>query len=287
MPEIPDLEAVAGFLRPRLRAQPLTAVEARLPWLVRTGADALQDLVGHRFVDVSRRGKFLHFVVDDGRVLVMNAMLTGRFQWAEAGERLRPLTALVFSFAGGQQLRYSDQRRMGRWYLVAGDALDGVPGLGELGPDALEVDEETFLERLRRHRGQIKHTLTNQAFLAGIGNAYSDEILWEAQIHPHRTGSSLSDEERHRLFAAMRTVYDWALPLLAAEVAERLYQRNEEWRAHLRAHRRGGEPCPRCGEALHSQVRSGRETNYCLRCQPLAMGAGEGGIPRRTPRQRG
>lgn len=272
MPEIPDLEAIRHFLEPRLRQNPVATAEARLPWLVRTGADGLATLVGREFVALRRHGKFLLFATDDDRLLVVNPMLTGRFHWAEPSERKRPMTALVLGFADGHELRYSDQRRMGRWYLVPTAELETVPQMAELGPDALAVDEETFLARIRRHPGQIKSVLTNQKFLAGIGNAYSDEILWEAGLHPHRRRATMDEDDLRRLYRAMRGTIEWAIPILEAEVADRLYQRNEEWRDHLRVHRKAEQPCPRCGAPILSQVRSGSETNYCLHCQPLVLG---------------
>ncbi|MFA7295930.1 MAG: DNA-formamidopyrimidine glycosylase family protein [Dehalococcoidia bacterium] len=272
MPEIPDLEAIRHFLEPRLRQNPVATAEARLPWLVRTGADALPTLVGHEFASLRRHGKFLLFATDDDRLLVVNPMLTGRFHWAEPSERKRPMTALVLGFSDGHELRYSDQRRMGRWYLVPTAELATVPQMAELGPDALAVDEETFLARIKKHPGQIKSVLTNQKFLAGIGNAYSDEILWEAGLHPHRRRATMSEDDLRRLYRAMRSTIEWAIPILEAEVADRLYQRNEEWRDHLRVHRKAEQPCPRCGEPIHAQVRGGSETNYCLHCQPLVLG---------------
>jgi formamidopyrimidine-DNA glycosylase len=271
VPEIPDLEAIRHFLEPRLRGNPLQSVDSRFPWLVRTGSAGLETLIGHEFATVRRHGKFLLFATDDDRLLVVNPMLTGRFQWAGPKERKRPMTALVFTFADGNELRYSDQRRMGRWYLVATDELATVPQMSELGPDALEVDEDTFVRRLARHAGQIKSTLTNQKFIAGIGNAYSDEILWEAQLHPHRRRTTMSEDDLRRLYRAMRSTIAWAIPILEQEVAERLYQTNEEWRDHLRVHRKPDQPCPRCGAPIHGQTRGGSETNYCLQCQPLAL----------------
>jgi formamidopyrimidine-DNA glycosylase len=271
VPEIPDLEAIRHFLEPRLQGNPLTSIESRLPWLVRTGAAGLETLIGHEFPAVRRHGKFLLFVTDDDRLLVVNPMLTGRFHWATTKERKRPMTALVFTFSDGNELRYSDQRRMGRWYLVATGDLATVPQFAELGPDAMEVDEDTFVKRLARHSGQIKSTLTNQKFIAGIGNAYSDEILWEARLHPHRRRSTMTEEDQRRLYQSMRATIDWAIPILEAEVAERLYQTNEEWRDHLRVHRKPDQPCPRCGSPIRGQTRSGSETNYCLQCQPLAL----------------
>lgn len=272
MPEIPDLEAIRGFLEPRLKGNPLTSGELAVPWLLRTGAEGLQDLIGHEFVGIRRYGKFLLFTSDDERLLVVNPMLTGRFQWADPSDKKRANTALTLGFEDGHQLRYADARRMGRWYLVPIEELQTVPQFGELGPDALEIDEDTFVQRIRRHSGQIKSTLTNQKFIAGIGNAYSDEILWEAQLHPHRRRSTMEEADVRRLYQAMRATLDWARPILEAEVGERLYQANEEWRAHLRVHRKGGQPCPRCGSEIKSQVRGGSETNYCLTCQPLVLG---------------
>lgn len=272
MPEIPDLEAIRGFLEPRLRGNPVSSADLAVPWLVRTGAEGLQSLAGHEFAAVRRYGKFLLFATDDERLLVVNPMLTGRFQWADATTRKRAGTCLTLVFEDGHHLRYADARRMGRWYLVPVDDLMTVPQFDELGPDALEVDEETFVQRIRRHAGQIKSTMTNQKFIAGIGNAYSDEILWEAGLHPHRRRSTMDEADVRRLYHAMRSTLEWARPILEAEVAEGLYQSNEEWRAHLRVHRKGGEPCPRCGNEVKSQVRGGSETNYCLHCQPLVFG---------------
>ena len=110
--------------------------------------------------------------------------------WIEADAKKPGRLGTVIGFDDGHELHYSDMRRMGRWYLVPGDAIDRVPQISKLDPDALAIEQADFVERLRKRRGQIKNTLTNQEFLAGIGNAYSDEILWEAQLHPHRKGST-------------------------------------------------------------------------------------------------
>ena len=270
MPEIPDLEAIRGFLTPRLANNPVTAVEARQPWLVRTGAAHLNTLAGHAFVDVRRLGKFLLLTTDDGRVLVVNPMLTGRFHWALSEDRRTSAPAIVLAFADGHELRYADERRMGRFYLVPIDDLDTVPQIAELGPDALAIDEDAFAQRLGRRRGQLKNTLTNQQFIAGIGNAYSDEILWEAGFHPHRRGATLDDDGRRELYRAMRRVLDWAADL-EAHVQHGLKQRTEEWRDHLRVHRKAGQPCPRCGKEIRGRSSGGRETNFCIGCQPLDL----------------
>lgn len=270
MPEIPDLEAIRHFLAPRLEQNPVESVAVPIPWLVRTGARELESLVAHEFTAIERVGKFLTFQVDDGRALVVNPMLTGMFHWVEPAVKKPGMLALVLGLQDGHELRYSDQRRMGRWYLVADRAaLDEVPQLERLGPDALAVTEDEFVAIMRKRRGQVKSALTNQEVIAGIGNAYSDEILWEAGLHPHRKGSSFDDNDRRRMHRAIRTVLDESIRVVDETIQAEGLGRKEEWRQHLKVHRRGGDPCPRCGGQIRGQTRGGSETNYCVTCQPL------------------
>ena len=269
MPEIPDLEAVRHYLMPRLAGLKVTHTDAPIPWLVRTGADALASLEGRAFGEIHRLGKFLIFFVDDTRLLVINPMLTGRFHWIEATAKKPGRLGVVVGFDNGMEMRFSDMRRMGRWYLVPQDGLAEIPQWATLGPDAMAITEEEFLGRLKARRGQIKATLTNQEFMAGIGNAYSDEILWEAGLHPHRRRATMSEDDLRGLYAAMRKVLEESIQIVDATVQEEGLGKKEEWRQHLKVHRRLGEPCPRCGSEIKGQVRSGSETNYCVVCQPL------------------
>lgn len=270
MPEIPDLEAIRHYLMPRVEGRRITSTNAPIPWLVRTGAADLGSLQGQEFGEIHRLGKFLLFFLDDGRILVVNPMLTGRFHWVEAGARKPPMLGVVIGFDDGHELRYSDQRRMGRWYLVAGEGdITSVPQMEKLGPDVMTLDEDQFVAIMKKRRGQVKSAITNQEVFAGIGNAYSDEILWEAGIHPHRRGATLDEEDWRRLFRAVRSVLEESIEVVHATVQEEGLGRKEEWRQHLKVHRRGGEPCPRCGSEIKGQTRSGSETNYCVICQPL------------------
>jgi formamidopyrimidine-DNA glycosylase len=247
----------------------VASTEAPIPWLVRTGAAGLETLHGHAFGEIDRQGKFLLFHVDDGRILVINPMLTGRFHWVEPGAKKAPRTGVVITLDDGHELRYSDQRRMGRWYLVPGDGLEQVPQWPKLGPDALALTEDEFTARVMKRRGQIKNVITNQEVFAGVGNAYSDEILWEAQLHPHRARQSMSEDDVRRLYRAMRDTIEWATGVVEGIVAEEGLGKKEEWRQHLRVHRKAGSPCPRCGSEIRGQTRGDSETNYCLTCQPL------------------
>lgn len=273
MPEIPDLEAIRSFLNARIIGAEVTAAEVRIPYIVRTGAtDFVAGVTGRRFGEVHRRGKFLLFTLDDGYVIVINPMLTGRFQYVEAPEKKRPKVAMVLTLDGGTELRYADQRVMGKIYLVHADDVPSVPMFAEMGPDALGVSEEEFRQRIRKYSGAIKGILTNQNFIAGIGNAYSDEILFAARIDPFRKRTTLSDDEIGALYQGMRDVYAWAIPILKQHFSDALDY--EEWREHLKVHRKGVEGrdsdegrCPRCGTHISQISPNDRVTSWCRNCQ--------------------
>jgi formamidopyrimidine-DNA glycosylase len=195
-------------------------------------------------------------------------MLTGRFALVEPKRKRAGRTALVLALSDGQEFRYADQRVMGRIYLTTPDLVSSLPQFGDAGPDVLSPDltEEEFRQRLKKHSGQIKAILVNHKFISGIGNAYSDEILWEAKIHPYRKRPSLSDEELSNLYKAIHTVIDWAIGVVAKLMEEELEYK--EWRDHLKVHRRGGTPCPRCGTNISEVTAGQRVTSFCRTCQP-------------------
>jgi len=269
VPEAPDLEAIRAFLAPRICGAPIASAEVRVPIVARFSKEALAaELRGACVQAIERRGKFLLFGLSTGRMLVINPMLTGRFQYVSPAERPQAKTCAVVTFAHGCQLRYVDANLMGKLYLVDEAGLGAVPQFAEMGPDVLDpaLTEAVFCARLRRHPGMLKNVLTNQAFVAGIGNAYADEILFVAGLHPHRRRSQLSAAEQQGLFRAVGAVMSWALPIVAAQMQAGLSY--DEWRAHLRVHGKGGQPCPACGGPISEITAGKRTTNYCRRCQP-------------------
>ena len=165
----------------------------RRPIIVRNllGDDFAGHVTGRAFADVRRRGKFLLLGLDDGTALVINPMLAGRLRYGEPLKKDRVRDALVLRLADGRELRYHDAEDMGKIYLTLD--LGQVPTFLDLGPEANDPDLtlDIFLQRLRRHPGEIKGILTNQEFVAGIGNAYADEICWRAGIYPFRRRASL------------------------------------------------------------------------------------------------
>ncbi|MEO8252689.1 MAG: DNA-formamidopyrimidine glycosylase family protein [Chloroflexota bacterium] len=273
MPELPDLTVVAEELQARATGRTVLEATAPTPILVRATPAELAKLVGSTLKSARRRGKFLllSFARDgaDELVLAANPMLAGRFWLLDGGaEKVRARTGLRLRFADGGELRYVDREMLGKLYLVRPDALDVIPGWTEMGPDAddptLTVD--AFRQRIRRHPGELKSLLRNSRFVAGIGNAYSDEILWEAQLAPLRRRSTLCPEEIDRLHAAMRSVLADAIVRLRLLVPPDIQTQHREF---LKVHLRGGEPCPRCGRVLR-QVGGSEATTFCRTCQPPA-----------------
>ena len=273
MPELPDLAVVAEELASRASGREVATVEAPTPILVRATPAELQALVRTRTEAASRRGKFvlLPFSADGKpfRILVANPMLAGRFWLIDDGgaARLAPRTGLRIAFTDGGELRYVDRELLGKVYLVAPDRLGDVPGWDEMGPDADDpsLTLEAFRARIRRHPGELKSLLRNPRFVAGIGNAYSDEILWEARLHPLRRRSTLSTDEIDSLFAAMRTVLAEAIEKLRQVVPPHIETQHREF---LRVHLRGGDPCPRCERPLRQIGPTDRATTFCRTCQP-------------------
>jgi len=268
MPELPDLEVIKEFLRPRLVGQTIVEAEELRPLIVRDliGEGLTTGVAGRSISGVRRRGKFL--ILDLGQrpgYLVLNPMLAGRLHYTVAGKRRPGYAAAVLRLADGQELWYTDAKQMGKLYVT--DDLNQVPGLADLGPDALdpELTLERFVERIRPYRGEIKGVLTRQAFVAGIGNAYSDEICWQARVYPFRKRTALSTTEIEQVYSAMSAVLIEAIDILRQRVGADIHV---EIRDFLAVHGKGGQPCPRCGTHISQLKGQGYYANFCRSCQP-------------------
>jgi formamidopyrimidine-DNA glycosylase len=269
MPELPDLEAYRLFFNRRLPGVAIDEVTVKIPIVIRVPKDDfIATLTGNIFGEVERRGKFLLFSLRSGDHLAIHPMLTGRFQYRRPQERRRPKTCFVLALNNGHELRYFDERRMGKVYVVKQGDFASLPLFAELGPEPLsdEFTEEAFREQLRHFRGQIKSVIRTDRLVAAIGNAYADEILFAAGIHPYRKRVELPPEAEVRLYQAIRSVLSDA----AAIVADRVEKEGlpvDEYRDHLKVHRRGGQPCPKCGSPITEIISNRRITSFCRHCQ--------------------
>lgn len=295
MPELPDLTVVSEAFHAALANRNVVRVPTPAPLAVRGTPAELAALVGQRLVSVTHRGKFVRFQFDRDAV-VINAMLTGRFELAKPSRPLPTKTAFVLRFGprGRQrvsasawtrgapwlpgedaetEVRYRDPTQMGKVYLLPAAETRPIPGyagLGEAddaqGPDGDDqaLTLEIWRDRIRRHPGELKALLRNQQFVAGIGNAYSDEILHAARLNPFRKRSSLAAEEIDELYQAMRLTL-WSA---SATLRDRVPPKFEtEIRDFLAVHRRGGQPCPRCGTRISEVASRSEATSWCRGCQ--------------------
>ena len=207
MPEIPDLEVIREFLNDRIAGREIVRAEAPKPWIVRSAAaeEFAVDVVGRRFGQITRKGKDLLMPLEPDRLLVANLMLTGRWQYTEPSRRRSKRLFFLLGTAE-MDLRYLDDKAMGRIDYIRPDRMDRIRRFGEQGPDALDarVTFEDFTERIRPYTGEIKGVVARGKLVAGIGNAYVDEVLWEAGISPFRKRRTLSDDELLRLFEAIQ-----------------------------------------------------------------------------------
>jgi formamidopyrimidine-DNA glycosylase len=290
VPELPDLAIVADALQAALAGRVLEAATTPDPLVVRGTPAELQSLVGRRLERVRRQGKFLFIELDKGRIVV-NPMLTGRFQLALPSTKAPTKTSVVLRFGGRTrsvtdaaawttgaawlpsdgdtvEVRYRDPTRMGKVYLEPAGVNRPIAGLaaGDQGPeiDSPDLTLDVWRARIRRHPGELKNLLKNQAFVAGLGNAYSDEVLHAARLLPFRARRSLAADEVDALYVAARNTVATAIETLRARVPPTF---ETQVRDFLAVHGKGGQPCPRCGTRITEISPGGFVTSYCRGCQ--------------------
>jgi formamidopyrimidine-DNA glycosylase len=290
VPESPDLTVVAEALHAAIAGRSITSLAMPGPLAVRGTPAEAAALVGQTVTAIRRRGKFLLIDLDRDAIAV-NPMLTGRLQLAAPGTALPSKTAFILGFGPRQrgpvasarwtrgatwlpadgdpaEVRYKDPTQMGKVYLRPAGVDRPVPGLGEAeqGPDADDpaLTLEIWRERIKRHPGELKNLLRNQAFVAGIGNAYSDEILHAAGLLPFRKRSSLATEEVDALYWATRETLASAVTILRERVPPTF---EKQVRDFLAVHDKGGQACPRCGTRITEVKAGGFITSFCRGCQ--------------------
>jgi formamidopyrimidine-DNA glycosylase len=267
VPELPDLEYVVPNLRSQLVGSRIDEVRTRQPVVWRVAVPGTPDdaLKGRRFSSVERRGHFVIFMLDPDRWLVTSLMLAGRFRLASVGEKDEGSLCAAFRI-GDRELRYLDDLKMGKLYVVPAGQTDRVPGLDDLGVDPISPDftRERFRAMAAKRRDQVRVFLMDKSAIASIGNAYADEILFAARIHPKTFVRSLSPELLDQLYDSTKRVLDEA----CAEVLRRGAPIDEKVRDFLKVRNRKGEACPQCGTKIRTTGVRGVDAFFCPQCQP-------------------
>jgi formamidopyrimidine-DNA glycosylase len=275
VPELPEVEALAADLRTRVVGQRADRVDVSAISALKTFDPPPTALHGREATDAGRHGKFLDLVFDDLH-LITHLARAGWLHYRDAmpATPLKPGKGPIalrvrLADGGGFDLTEQGTQKKLAVYLVRDPAT--VPGIARLGPDALSADPETFAARVRSRRGQLKGILTDQEILAGIGNAYSDEILHRARMSPFAMSDRLTDEQMATLYEAAQAELKDAVGRSVGQGAASL---KGEKRSGLEVHARTGLPCPVCGDLVREVSFADSSLQYCATCQtggkPLA-----------------
>lgn len=274
MPELPEVETTARGLRARLVGRRiLSAGGVDWPRMVPNATPRLLvEAVGGRTVEkVDRRGKYLLIGLDGNSWLVVHRKMSGNLVVRPADQPAPRHTHLTLLLDDGTCLDYVDPRKFGRVYLFLNrTALDAFLA-ARLGPEPLEIEAPELDRLLLARRGRLKSLLLDQSFLAGIGNIYADEILWEARLHPERPVTTLTPGERARLLDATRSVLAAAIERRGTSFSQYVDDAGlpGDNQHHLRVYGRAGQPCPRdgCARPIERRVLAQRGTWLCPHCQ--------------------
>jgi formamidopyrimidine-DNA glycosylase len=279
VPEWPDLHVLRSRIEKAVGGRRVSAVRVHDPLVLRATRPLDEALKGRTLAEVAHRGRFLGFTFDDGTRVVVNPMLSGLFDLLPPATKIRATTAFALTFdAAGDSgreaidLRYRDDTRMGKVYLLARGAPDtDVPGFSEQGVEAgaLAWSADEFAKRAKATRRELRNLLMDDEFIAGIGNAYADEILWAAKLHPKRRVATLDPGELDRLRGALHATLERASEIVEDQLPPEL---GKKIRGHMNVRGRVGEPCPRCGAKI-VRTRHGLDEMYvCPKCQPPPKG---------------
>ncbi|MHA1993683.1 MAG: DNA-formamidopyrimidine glycosylase family protein [Candidatus Hodarchaeales archaeon] len=275
MPELPELEGISNYLSKKLSGEIITEVETFIHTVIRIpGIEQFKSMLeGAKLENVKRKGKLLIFYIRSGEktlALFLDHGLTGRLSWEK--KKLPAKTVMKIHFKSGKILLYHDRRLHGAIWLydtTTQNEYSTPSKVRNYGPDILEISLNEFQSRIKRYRGEIKGVLNKQEFVTGIGNAYADEILFDAAIHPFTKRTSLDTSEIEQLFTSCQSILQFS----TAKITDWLFSTNQLdnqrfWRGELfRIHLRGEQSCLKCGKAISSIKANRRITNFCRTCQ--------------------
>ncbi|MQW23535.1 MULTISPECIES: DNA-formamidopyrimidine glycosylase [unclassified Lactococcus] len=273
MPELPEVETVRRGLSEQIIGQKILAIDSTYQRMILTGYDDLREkLVNHVITGVSRRGKYLIFEFDTAYRLISHLRMEGKYRLEELGTE--PLKHdHIFVRFDKQQLVYADVRKFGTWELIPADKLHSYFLAKKIGPEPTEeaFDEQLFAEKLKKSSKKIKPYLLEQSLVAGLGNIYVDEVLFQAKIHPESIASALTKPQVHLLHDAIIEILQKAIKLGGSSIRTytNSFGKAGQMQAELKVYGKQNTPCPNCATMLEKIKVAGRGTHFCPNCQKL------------------
>jgi formamidopyrimidine-DNA glycosylase len=266
MPELPDVTIYIEAIEKRILGQKLENIRIVSPFLLRSVEPPVGSAIGKSVVELRRLGKRICIGLEDEIWLVLHLMIAGRLHWGKRGAKLSKQHLAAFDFANGSLLwTEAGSQKRASLHLAKGEA-----GLAELDPGGLEVlgcTLEQFSKVLKSENHTLKRALTDPEWFSGIGNAYSDEILWAAKLSPLALTQKLKEEEIERLFKAVRESLTRWIELLRKGTGEKFPEGVTAFRPEMAVHGKYKQACPRCGGKVQRIKYASNETNYCPVCQ--------------------
>ncbi len=302
MPELPEVQTVVNDLNKKIIGRKITGVWFDWPKMIKDPLDQSRVKVAHKhvaafegfvegekFVEVRRRAKNILIYLTHGKMLLAHLKMTGHLlvgKWEIDGKKVVPISPkaivedpynkyihLIFYLDNSQMLGFSDLRKFAKIIAGSKEVIENLPELVKLGPEPLEPSFkiETFKNLMRDEGRKIKQVLMDPEVIAGIGNIYSDDILWKAKINPFRPANKLKDEELKNIYKAIREVLAKAVKLRGTSTSDFRDTAGEEggYTEHRNVYGRENEPCPRCGTKIARKKIGGRSTHFCPKCQKL------------------
>lgn len=267
MPELPDITVYIESLETRILGSSLDSIEIKNPFLLRTAEPPVDSCIGKRATSIRRLGKRIAIGFENDLWLVLHLMIAGRLHWYvpdHKGKVRSSLLALRFS-TGTLTLTEAGTKRRASLHVLRGEAELQLQDRGGL--EVLESSREAFIATMTRTNHTLKRALTDPTILSGIGNAYSDEILFAAKLSPLLQTKQMDEERWDRLFEATRSVLAQWTDRLREEVGVKFPEGVTAFRKEMNVHGRFGRPCLVCGTAIQRIRYADNETNYCPRCQ--------------------
>jgi len=274
LPELPEVETIRLSLEDKIKGLQIEQVEVLMPKIIKmpdTIEDFKERVQGKTIKGLSRRGKYLLLHLSQENLLVLHLRMTGRFLYVAQYEEITKHTHVVFCLNNGYQLRFIDIRQFGTIYLLKENEFNSIKGLHNLGPEPLgeNFTKEGLTEALAKKNKKIKQVLLDQDVVAGLGNIYADEVLFEAHILPERTASSLTVNEIQALYYSILKVLKEAICHRGTSFRDYVDSGGQkgEHQNHLKVYQRQGQECSRCCCQLKKEKIAGRSSHYCPGCQ--------------------
>lgn len=267
MPEIPDLTVYIEALQQRVQSQELMGIRVANPFILRSVSPGIEEVCGQKAVGFRRIGKRIIIELTQQFYIVIHLMIAGRLRWNKTGSNIpRKIGLISFDFRSGSLLlTEASQKRRASVHLISGK--EGLEPFDAGGLEVFEITLASFKEVLTKENHTLKRALTDQKFLAGIGNAYSDEILHKARLSPMLQTKRLKDADWQVLFDATRSTLDFWIKLLRDKAGSDFPDKVTAFHPEMAAHGKFKQACPDCGKPIQRIRYANNECNYCALCQ--------------------